>query len=591
MIKQNSEKKIVAGVENTNNESLEDSLSSPPLSRQNSKKKSLSYSFLFKKNSSSSINVVDNDDDIEKNIDQDSIKQRNKKKAKKKFVKITMNNETKYFIPPPKDKLSIFTYNGLIFHFKFMLNSPNARKVGAFFYSFGFILLLILDLLSTGPWAGWAEPSNNLGSRNEDNKFIESNILNKIVKYNYIIIITLAASIEFKYFPTSTVYPQIFLCLLYGVSLAFDAFFWSKIYLMSYRDTSDITEQNNIDATSILIINHSLGSAVLSLFTVFILCKTIVLIRFLKLSNNNNFTRKYLSRRLRILFPPLRVPRRIMRDIRARLLVAFTMEFISSIAFFILIIVYFFNLSYASFHLGNFEMFGVHSGGDRPLIVYMFLQLFTSMALFIYLLLDVDLVLYFSYFGCCFTSSGHDFVKNYIAKKRVKLGGWPLVFAFSSPRLYITISMKIFNIFVGIFGGIIIISNFTKFKSFDDSLRSFFYFITFFTFLSLIWSSIVFYSVHWLWKQYNFYHDLNILDDSDDSEIEELDLRTDINPLIKQYMRRKERKQMMVKKYLELDSEEDSEGEYSAEDEDVRPPALAKKWLFNNSSSKLLPDE
>ena len=130
-------------------------------------------------------------------------------------------------------------------------------------------------------------------------------------RYNMVTIATLMASLEIWYFPQNTIRPQIILTLILIITIFIDIF--------------NILGQ-------LAGGNHYITP--LHIITFFII--------ILKLMGLNNFlfnvrgslkTRKYLMRRLRLFLVPLIKPRRMMREIRARIMATSIIQVLISLSY------------------------------------------------------------------------------------------------------------------------------------------------------------------------------------------------------------------------------------------------------------------
>ena len=136
-------------------------------------------------------------------------------------------------------------------------------------------------------------------------------IFTKTSRYNMVTIATLMASLEIWYFPQNTIRPQIILTLILIITIFIDIF-----NILGQLAGGD----------------HYITP--LHIITFFII--------ILKLMGLNNFlfnvrgslkTRKYLIRRLRLFLVPLIKPRRMMREIRARIMATSIIQVLISLSY------------------------------------------------------------------------------------------------------------------------------------------------------------------------------------------------------------------------------------------------------------------
>ena len=122
-------------------------------------------------------------------------------------------------------------------------------------------------------------------------------------KYNLIILLTLIISISFSSFPKNSIRPQLVITILFFLSLLLDILY--------------------------LIHSPKIVSIACKVFLVFsMLSKLLAIYDFLFYSEGSKRVRKYLIRRVRVFLFPLTRPRRIMREIRARILALEWIQFV-----------------------------------------------------------------------------------------------------------------------------------------------------------------------------------------------------------------------------------------------------------------------
>ena len=316
-----------------------------------------------------------------------------------------------------------------------------------------------------------------------------------IPQYNTSLILALAASIELKHIPAKVVRPQLVLSLCTMLSFALD------VYLQ--------------------VVNPLLFTATLTTAFVFLmLSKALFLFAFLRSVQSASRTRKYLNRRSRLFYPPLYQPRRINRDIRGRMLVIGWVQVGSTFAYIILFLVLVLSLDYSVLRLDP-------STDDSTLPFFLAVKAASSAFILCGVLYDTDLVLCLWYFGCL--GFNIEYVRSYIRRKRIKLKGWPLPFSFSDLRFHILAFFKLADILWGVYGWTIIGVTFgSRFTTLESHLKIFFAAVALALTASDIYCAVLFFGVRWLLRRLRLVRDIGMLEDSDDSEIEEFGLRTDL---------------------------------------------------------------
>lgn len=129
-------------------------------------------------------------------------------------------------------------------------------------------------------------------------------------RYNILILLVLLMSDEF-HFPLHTVRPQIVLTLIIVLSVCLDIFYLNFIT----PKTATLSR---------VLIGYTSVAKLIGLY---------------KLVISRKDARKYLVRRVRLFGIPLQLPRRIMRDVRARILAIGILQFFATFAYFILLVI------------------------------------------------------------------------------------------------------------------------------------------------------------------------------------------------------------------------------------------------------------
>lgn len=321
-------------------------------------------------------------------------------------------------------------------------------------------------------------------------------LMPKVQRYNTIILPGLAASIEYKQFPIGSVRPQIIITLSVLLSVAVDIF-------------QIINDRTNI--TSVMV----------ATITLIIICKLALLNAFLRNSQGAMRTRKYLQRRARLFIIPMHEPRRIMRDVRGRLLAIGWLQLVGSLVFFGLFLIQVTYLDYSALYLSP-------ARSDGALPMFLMIKAATLLVVFLGVLYDTDIRLCLWYFGCL--GFAVEYVRKYISKKRLQLGGFPLSFAFSKVRFHILCFVKVLDVMWGFYGWVIVSYPLAgKFYSLDTHLQILYGMVAFSLTVFDLWCVTLFLGVRWLVRRRKIVQELGELVDSDDSEIEEFHLRVDLD--------------------------------------------------------------
>jgi hypothetical protein len=334
--------------------------------------------------------------------------------------------------------------------------------------------------------------------------------------YNIIIFSVLGAATKFPSFPKDSVRPQ--LCI-------------SLFTLFSFF----------VDINQLITKFHS-KNYIITIMVLVMLSKAFVFNGFLRNASAAPRIRKYLDRRLRLFCFPLKQPKRIMRDIRGRFLALGWLHLFAVVAYvgFLLVFVFYFDYSLL--------LLSEQSGKMLP--IYLLIKSFTTLCIFLGILYDTDVVLALWYFGCLGFSVS--FVRQYIVRKRIELKGWPLAFAYYGLRFYALSFCKLIDVLWGFYGWYLISSNFMNgFLRVEDSLKIFLTFLMYTMVVTDIWCPILFFSIRWLLKRHKMMRELKVLEVSDDSEIEEFELRDELEPMIEADSRKQRKLEDFHRKYIE----------------------------------------
>lgn len=320
-------------------------------------------------------------------------------------------------------------------------------------------------------------------------------------RYNFVLILALAAAMKFPHFPPSTVRGQ--LCL----SACTLASFGLDIYVLSVHFQT-----------------YSSGYSSLLILVAF--CKLVVFYAFLHNISSASRTRKYLDRRLRLFLLPLRAPRRIMRDVRARMLALGWLHLAMVFTYAVLWLVYFNVLDYAHLTLTPYT--------SSNLSFFLLIKLCTSILVLSGLLYDTDLRLCLWYFGCL--AFRLQTIRAYIQSVYNRLHGYPLAFSFSGLRFRILFVVKGIDVAWGAYGWVILSRSLGRqFASLDETIQAYLSFVALALVVGDVYGVLLFGAVQWLWRRQKLLLKFKVLPDSDDSELDDFHLRcaprTQRNPL------------------------------------------------------------
>ena len=190
------------------------------------------------------------------------------------------------------------------------------------------------------------------------------------------------------------------------------------------------------------------------------------------------------------------IPRRLLRDIRARILAIEWIQFfllITYVACFILSIT-------------TFEFYFYNATPSSPVKVSISLFLMgkciTSAIIFFGLIVDTNIILCLAYFGCMGFCMKR--FKEYIRKKRDEYGGWPLAFAYNKYRFYVIAFLKFCDWVWGLVGWVILGSMLGKdLDVLNDALKAAVSVIILLLIVSDLWIPLLVLNNLWLIKKHN----------------------------------------------------------------------------------------
>jgi len=311
-------------------------------------------------------------------------------------------------------------------------------------------------------------------------------------RYNTATILVLLGAVEFPDFPRKSVRPQVTLALIAGLTFALDFFYVVANPLLASP------------GTKALIVASSVA-------------KGATLYTYLKQARNTMRARKYLVRRVRLFGVPLAEPRRIMRDVRGRFMALALLQLAVCLAF----------VSYFVAALTNFgysELFVTSRSSGVSLPTFLIIKSITSGAIFVGLALDCDVVLTLAHFGCLGWCMG--FVKSYTRKKRIEVGGWPYPFFYNETRHGLLLYAKGVDVLWGLVGWVTVGSTFGYQLSYmETELKILLTLVIITLVLSDVWVPLLLAGISWLLRRRESLQEAEVLSDSDDSELDELEIR------------------------------------------------------------------
>ena len=313
-------------------------------------------------------------------------------------------------------------------------------------------------------------------------------------EHHVILFLALSVTESFPHFPSKSVLPQLSIIIFTVVSIILDGM--NLVGQGSKSGTHFLSQRN--------------------LLTAIIASESVLLLHVMRYGIHMDLARKYLIRRLRLLGIPLKVPRRILREIRVRIIVLGLVHAVACLMHSILLVVSVVYFGYFGLFIG--AKYGVSING------FLVLKLVTSSVVVFGVAIDTDIILCLAHFGM------FNFARNYFTEytrgRRKALGGWPHVFAFNETRYQILVGFKMLDIAVGVFGWLNINFLFSSsFPSANEHMKSFLSFVFITLAVTDVWCPILFVCVLWLVHMYNDALLRGTLPDSDDSELDEAGIR------------------------------------------------------------------
>lgn len=308
-------------------------------------------------------------------------------------------------------------------------------------------------------------------------------------RYNYLLIAVLAAGMRFSY-PLDSLRPQ--LCTSSAVLLSF------------LVDAYDLLNHYNTNA--------------LAAFTLLLgvcLCKGLVLLVYLHRIRGARRCRKYLDRRLRLFCIPLTMPRRIMRDIRGRLLALCWLQGAAAMSACVALSCYLLvPVLTSSAHL-------LPNATQAYLPWALGVKCCTSSVVLGGLLYDTDLRLCLWQFGClAFRTSS---VVRYIAHIKTTLRGYPLSFSFYALRWRLLLAAKGCDAVCGAAVAALVLG--PQSSALPQPMHIYLSCLLCLLLLGDGYTTLLFLAVQWLWRRQRLLQKADALPDSDDSELDDFGLR------------------------------------------------------------------
>jgi hypothetical protein len=402
-----------------------------------------------------SYNADDDEFDDLAYIDSSAIRSKHRHKNRKK-----VQSQLDWRTGRSESKDSKKLWNDIYIVLAALLLGKSSRKAGILLFSLALVVNFIIELVSP-----------------------------HVMRYNTIIILALACSVEFSEFPQKTVRPQVIISLSVFLSIGVDVF--------------------------ILVMNRF--SLFLTISAILLITLKVLLLNvFYRNSPSASRTRKYMDRRVRLFFIPWFQPRRIMRDVRGRMLAIGWLQLVAVILYLVLSLVVYFYLDAVTFSL--------FSESSSTLPFYLILKSGSSLLVLLGILYDTDLTLCLWYFGCL--GCAVNYVRRHINRKRATLNGWPLSFSFSVVRFYILCFLKMLDFLWGVYGWFLVTR--VQFVSIPDVMQVLFVVIGLSLVFSDLWIILLLMGVRWLFKRRRVMKKIGMLEVSDDSEIDEFNLKGDL---------------------------------------------------------------
>ena len=334
-------------------------------------------------------------------------------------------------------------------------------------------------------------------------------------------------------FPRKSMRSQIVMVLTTLFSIPIDI-----LYMISWNHV--IVKTSSVIALQVLLPFVLLG-------------KCVGLVTFLRKAPGTKRARRYLARRFRLFIIPFSEPRRILRDIRGRVLAIGWIHTFAIIAYIILFIVSIAAFSYSQLFVAT--TLGVSLSG------FLLGKAVTSAIILLGVLYDTDVILCLAYFGCLAFTCGMAFVKNYTRRKREELGGWPHAYSFNFTRFRLLAFLKAIDWGIGLLGWVNLSRLFgISFFSQPDALQAFITLILLTLTIADWWVWSLFGGIFWLHGRYMEANLTGDLESSDDSELDDLGVRGTLSSPVHKPKSKRNRER---ERQRYMDEHGDEENEYN----------------------------
>jgi len=413
-------------------------------------------------------------------------------------------------------------------------------------------------------------------------------------RYNVPTLLVLVGAISFGQFPTKSMRPFIALVFIVAMSVMLDA--------VSFARNADVVSTGSKCITALVIAakglavyqfltrdKHSAGQIQEGEEGAATLIGQAPIAR----------ARKFLSRRTRVFCITWKLPRRLMREVRNRILAIEVLQGATAIFMLTLFIL---SISRLGYNLGKPS--NPHSSIGISPAVFLFVKAIFSGTIFAFLYADTDPLLAIHHYGCLGLCTR--VAKEYIHAKREEYGGWPLAYAYNSLRFRMITWAKVVDVAWGIVGWVTYVFGVMEgIEGVSPALRAFFACSIIAMLIADVWIPLLFYTVSWLVGKQEEVEALGIDPDSDDSEIDELGLRNQeltpkANERVKEArrqrmaalrgpgMRRGSRGRERTGRASDEDDDDDelgSDDTYSDDEDDVNDSMMSSKSARSRTST------
>ena len=420
-------------------------------------------------------------------------------------------------------------------------------------------------------------------------------------RYNFLLLLVLCAASTFERFPKTTIRPFLAIAFLAGLSIVVDCIICAR--------------------------PPASNAANISLTTLVVLVKILAIYQFINQDRRRRATataanpsitmtgagdalpdaqaepvaiaRKYLNRRTRVFCPTWRLPRRLMREVRNRILAVAVLQVVVFVTLFVMFMISITHMGYSMTPQNPHSVYGVSPA------IFIFVKAVTTFMVFFALYLDMDVTLTLHHFGCMGMCPAT--AKKYIHEKREEYGGWPLAYAFNPVRFQFVCLGKVIDFAWGVVGWVTIVFSMASATGLSQAQQGFFGVMVFCLLIADVWVPLLLLVARWLIRKQEEVEQLGLDPDSDDSELEELGLREqELTPTAHKKITRAKAQRMLALRSprqganvsndddaMSSDGDEDDDyDEYSYSDEedvDVTTPSMHSRHNRSRSSSRSSP--